>query len=113
MPTLAWAWEQLDVYNYDNHTRKMTIHRKMCKRYNSPGDAHFLTFSCYQRLPLLNRDRSRDWFIQVIRLVQEKAMFDLWAYVIMPEHVHLVLLPTENIGISEILSTLKQSTTKR
>ena len=27
-------------------------HRKTCKRYNTPGDAHALTFSCFRRQPL-------------------------------------------------------------
>ena len=39
--------------------------------------------------------------------------FDLWAFVIMPEHVHLVLLPHEGILIREILSPIKQRVTRR
>ncbi|QDU87369.1 Transposase IS200 like protein [Pirellulimonas nuda] len=91
----------------------MAPHRKTCKRYDTPGDAHFLTFSCFRRLPLLDRDRSRRWLLQALRLGQTKQMFDLWAYVIMPEHVHVILLPRSDARIAEILSTIKQSTSKR
>ncbi|QDU87371.1 hypothetical protein Pla175_07300 [Pirellulimonas nuda] len=45
----------------------MAAHRKTCKRYDTPGDAHFLTFSCFRRLPLLDRDRSRGWLLQALR----------------------------------------------
>jgi len=40
-------------------------------------------------------------------------MYDLWGYVIMPEHVHIVLLPKPEIKTSRILSTIKQSVSKR
>ncbi len=91
----------------------LTPHRKTCKRYDIPGEPHFLTFSCFKRLPLLNRDRSRDWMTQAIRLARSKAPFDLWAYVIMPEHVHLILVPREDARIASILTTIKQSVSKR
>ncbi|MGW8256440.1 MAG: hypothetical protein ACWGMZ_03040, partial [Thermoguttaceae bacterium] len=71
-------------------------HRKRCKRYDVPGDAHYLTFSCFRRLPLLNNDRLRKWMIEAIGLGRVKSPFDLWAYVIMPEHVHVILLPKGN-----------------
>jgi len=87
-------------------------HRKQCRRYDVPGDAHFLTFSCFRRQPLLSRDRSRQWMVNAIRLGQAKSMYDLWAYVIMPEHVHLLILPHKEVRISSILTTIKQSISK-
>jgi len=90
-----------------------TPHRKRCKRYDLSGDAHYLTFSCFHRIPLLNRDRSRNWVIEAIARSRTKSPFDLWAYVIMPEHVHLVLQPKDDTQISAILSTLKQSVSKQ
>ena len=91
----------------------MPPHRKTCRRFDHPGDAHFLTFSCFRRLPLLNRDRSRLWFLEALQLGREQSQFDLWAYVLMPEHVHLVLLPLKGTREADILSTLKQSTSTR
>lgn len=86
--------------------------RKTCKRYDFLGHAHFLTFSCFKRLPLLNRDRSRRWMINGIELSKRRNPFSLWAYVIMPEHVHLLLLPGNNIKISNVMRTMKQSVSK-
>ncbi|NIA21881.1 MAG: hypothetical protein GWP05_07965 [Anaerolineaceae bacterium] len=40
-------------------------------------------------------------------------MFDLWAWVIMPEHVHVLVLPRPGITVSRILSGIKQPVSKR
>ncbi len=87
-------------------------HRKTCRRYDIPGDAHFLTFSCYKRLPLLARDRSRQWLLEALTLGRTRGQFQLWAYVIMPEHVHLVIWP-QDAPISSILTTIKKSTSNK
>ncbi len=60
--------------------------RKRCRRYDEVGHAHELTFSCDRRLPLLSRDRTRHWLIEAIQAARGRTRFDLWAYVIMPEH---------------------------
>ena len=44
-------------------------HRKKLRRYDEPGHAHFLTFSCYHRLPLLSKERSRLWSMSRSRLI--------------------------------------------
>ena len=89
-------------------------HRKTCKRYNTPGDAHALTFSCFQRQPFLIKDRSRQWLIEAIDRARGKLHFHVWAYVIMPEHAHLLVCPTQPVyEISEVLNSVKQSVAKR
>ena len=50
---------------------------KTCKRWNEPGHAHELTFSCFHRLPLLSRDRSREWFVAAVNRARAKYRFDL------------------------------------
>ena len=87
--------------------------RKQRETFNEDHHAHELTFCCYHRLPLLSRDRSRLWFIDALDKARRRWSFELWAYVIMPEHVHLGLLPGENARISAILTTIKQSIAKR
>ncbi len=67
--------------------------RKTVTHYDTPGDAHFLTFSFYRRLPLLSKDRTRWWLVDEIARARQKLEFDLWAWVIMPEHVHLLVYP--------------------
>ncbi len=88
--------------------------RKTCRRYNDPGHAHALTFSCFRRQPFLARDRGRTWFVESLGAARTKHNFAIWAYVVMPEHVHLVIFPrNETYSISDILTDIKQPVTRR
>jgi putative transposase len=88
----------------------MVKNRKTCRRYNEPGHAHALTFTCFHGQAFLSKDRSRLWTIDAIDKAREKHRFHLWAYVIMPEHVHLLIWPTTpGYSISAILKSIKQS----
>ncbi len=84
-------------------------HRKKVKHYDVPGDAHFLTLSCYRRYRLLSKDRSRLWFIDALENARSKHGFHLWAWVIMPEHVHLLLwTPDADMKTDKILASIKK-----
>jgi len=87
--------------------------RKQCKRYDINGQAHCLTFSCFQRRPFLARDRCCQWLAGALQKGREEDLYDLWAYVFMPEHVHLVILPHPGVKISRILFTIKSSVSKK
>ncbi|MCA9073804.1 MAG: transposase [Planctomycetaceae bacterium] len=92
----------------------MQPHRKTCRRFNDAGHAHFLTFSCFRRQPFLSKERSCLWMLDAINRARDTHAFDLWAYVLMPEHVHLLIWPTqETYSISAILKSLKQSVARR
>ena len=84
-------------------------HRKTCKRWDVPWQAHCLTFSCFHRRPFFSKERCVQWFLRALDL--SRASFDLWAYVIMPEHVHMVILPRQGCTISRILYDLKKPVT--
>jgi putative transposase len=64
---------------------------------NNPGDAHGLTFSCYKRLPSLATDEAKLLFLDKLHRARKKHDVDVWAYVIMPEHVHLLVHPRRPI----------------
>ena len=67
--------------------------RKLRQLSDVPGEAHELTFSCYRRLRMLGRDRTRRWLIESLEAARRRHDFELWAYVIMPEHAHVLLCP--------------------
>ncbi len=88
--------------------------RKTCRRFNVAGHAHSLTFSCFDRRKFLERRRPCEWLTTAIDRARDKHHFDLWAYVFMPEHVHLLIWPTKrNYNISRILSSMKLPVTRR
>ena len=64
------------------------------KRYYGRGDLHFLTFSCYRGLPLLKTMRARNLFVQALGKIRERYKFLLVGYVVMPNHVHLLVSET-------------------
>jgi REP-associated tyrosine transposase len=59
------------------------------RRYYGKGELHFITFSCYRRLPLLKSARARDVFVRELAKLRGELEFRLVGYVVMPEHVHL------------------------
>jgi putative transposase len=82
-------------------------------RYYGHGDLHFVTFSCYRRLPLLGTPRARNLFVRVLGEIRERHGFLLFGYVVMPEHVHL-LISEPKIGTpSTVLQMLKQTVSRR
>ncbi|MAG92817.1 MAG: hypothetical protein CMJ48_03610 [Planctomycetaceae bacterium] len=92
----------------------MPPHRKTCTRFNDAGHAHSLTFSCFKCQVFLSRDRSRQWFVESIERALCKHRYHLWAYVVMPEHVHLLVRPTEDrYDISLFLQSMKTSVTRK
>ena len=87
---------------------------KRCRRWNVPGQAHALTFSCYHNRPFLANEQTCNWLAEAIDLARQRLAFELWAYVFMPDHVHLVLYPKrEDHSISRILLAIKQPVSRR
>ena len=78
-------------------------------RYYGAGYLHFITTSCYQRRPLLGTPRSRDLFLEVLEQVRQRHRFIVVGYVVMPEHVHLLLSEPERGNPSLVLAALKQT----
>src|SRR5712692_8181918 len=81
---------------------------KNLKRYYGRGDLHFLTFSCYRRLPLLRTVRARNLFVHALGKIRERHKFKLVGYVVMPEHVHLLISEPPKVTPSVVLKALKQ-----
>jgi putative transposase len=78
------------------------------KRYTGRGDLHFITFSCYQRRQLLATAAERDLFVKILGEVRERYEFQVFGYVVMPEHVHLLISEPECSTPSRVLQVLKQ-----
>ena len=86
---------------------------KNLKRYYDTGDLHFITFSCYRRLPLLGTVRSRNKFVKVLDEVRKELGFQLVGYVVMPEHVHLLVGEPNTGNPSTVVQSLKLRVSKR
>jgi putative transposase len=84
-------------------------HRKRIKHFHKPGDLHAFTFSCFEQRPLLTND---DWRKRLSRSIDEACIeyhWELAAFVYMPEHVHLLVVPKERKpAIDDFLLRIKQ-----
>ena len=83
------------------------------REFNITGHAHELTFSCFRSRPLLKSDFACKKLAQSMVQAREKHSFGLWAYVFMPNHVHLLIYPPKDkYYIGKILTSIKQSTAR-
>jgi len=86
--------------------------RNRLQRLYGRGDLHFITFSCYRRRPLLGTPRARHQFVKILDQVRARHHFQLIGYVVMPEHVHLLLSEPERGSPSKVLQVLKQGVSR-
>jgi putative transposase len=77
------------------------------------GHLHFITFSCYRRLPFLRSPRARNLFVQILGEVREDLQFSLVGYVVMPEHIHLLIGEPASGTPSTVIQVLKQRVSRR
>ena len=83
------------------------------KRYQQSRQLHFVTFSCYRREPLLGTPRSRDLFERALERTRRGYGFYVSGYVVMPEHVHLLVSEPERGTLARALQAIKQSVARR
>ncbi len=72
--------------------------RKKLKRVEEHLGWRFLTCSCYRRLQLFADEWVKDLFVEILAAARERHGFRLIAWVVMPEHVHLIIIPTAGLG---------------
>jgi putative transposase len=82
-------------------------------RHYGRGHPHFITFSCYRRLPLLGSPRARNLFVEVLGRVRERYGFALVGFVVMPGHVHLLIGEPVKGTPSTVVQAVKQSVSRR
>jgi putative transposase len=61
------------------------------KRFHHSGQSHFVTFCCYHRQRRFATDASRRVFESALERVRRSYRLYIYGYVVMPEHVHLLL----------------------
>ena len=83
------------------------------KRYYGTGSLHFITWSCYRRKPLLGNPARRDLVLTVLELMRGRYRFAVIGYVVMPEHVHLLISEPLIGNPSKIVQAAKLSVSRR
>jgi putative transposase len=90
-----------------------SVMRQNLKRYYGAGHLHFITCSCYRRHPFLGTALRRDLFLTVLEQVRRKYRFVVAGYVVMPEHIHLLISERQNKNPSTVMQALKLGFSRR
>lgn len=93
---------------------RLQNHQPLSSKYkiSDHQDAHFISFAVVQWVDALSRPIYKDIIIEALRFCQEKKGLNLYAYVIMSNHVHLIASAKEGLKLSDILRDLKRHTSK-
>jgi putative transposase len=83
------------------------------KRFQKAEALHFITFSCFHRLPFLEASDPKDTVEAVLERIRVRHQARVYAYVLMPEHVHLLINEPPSILVAQFLKVLKQITSRR
>jgi|SRR5579859_5713421 len=83
------------------------------KRFQQTGALHFITWSCCDRQPLLCRTERRDLLLKVLEQMRNRYRFAVVGFVIMPEHVHLLLSEPLMGDVARAISAIKLGFTRR
>jgi len=86
---------------------------KNLRRVTGRGDLHFITFCCYQRRALLGTVQARNLAVQILDEVRARYGFALVGYVIMPEHVHLLIGESRAVSPAKVVQVFKQRLSRR
>jgi REP-associated tyrosine transposase len=83
------------------------------KRFQKAEALHFITFSCFHRLPFLATPEPKETFEAVLEQTRARHQARVYAYVLMPEHIHLLINEPPLILLAQFLKALKQMTSRK
>ena len=83
------------------------------RRFHQSGQSHFVTFSCYHRLPKLTNPAACQLFLEALEAARKRFEARIYGYVLMPEHVHLLLSEPKTETLAAFLRFVKISSAKR
>jgi len=81
---------------------------KGLRRYYGHDHLHFLTCSCYHRQPWLGEAAGRDLFLRIVEQARRHYRFVVVGYVVMPDHIHLLISEPERGTPSTVMQVVKQ-----
>jgi len=83
------------------------------RRFQQSRQLHFLTFSCFHRRPNFASPPSRATFESSLEWVRQQYGLLVYGYVVMLEHVHLLVSEPERDTLARAMQSLKQSVARR
>jgi len=78
------------------------------RHWDNDGRARFVTFSTHRRVALLTDRLACQILLDQIAISRQGHGFRLLAFVIMPDHVHLVLVPSDACLVGPMIGDIKR-----
>jgi putative transposase len=92
---------------------KLLIMPDGLKRFHHSGQSHFITFTCYHRLPYLAGEKACKTFVAALERARLRYTFRVYGFVVMPEHIHLLISEPERGAVANAIQSLKLSSSMR
>jgi REP-associated tyrosine transposase len=83
------------------------------KLYHDSGQSHFITFCCWHRRRLLDDSIAKSTFEAALERIRRGFKLHVYGYVVMPEHVHLLLGEPRRATLADAIKSLKQGVSRR
>ena len=83
-------------------------HRNSQKRFYGKDKIYFITTVTHQRFPFFKENLFCKLFVENLRICKELKEFKLYAFIIIPDHVHLLLKSNGKFNISQIMFSIKK-----
>lgn len=83
------------------------------RRFHHSKQAHFITFSCYRRQARLRDPARCHLFLEKLEQTRLRFALRVYGYVVMPEHIHLLVSEPERGLLSTAIQSLKLAVAKR
>jgi len=71
------------------------------------GYPYFVTAATKGRRPILGDPRAADLLVQELVRLRDELGFALLAYAVMPDHLHLLVVPSAAVDLSRIMQSIK------
>jgi putative transposase len=83
------------------------------KRFQRAEALHFITFSCFHRRPFLEEPGPKEMVEAILEQTRARHQARVYAYVLMPEHIHLLINEPPSILVAQFLKAFKQVTSRK
>lgn len=83
------------------------------KRFIEPHGLYFITTTTHRRRPFFAKDKPKETALNYLSAIRVKLGFKLYGYVLLPDHLHLLLSPTDKNDVSYIMRQFKLGVSKK
>ena len=88
--------------------QQINLHRNSQKRFVDKDFVYFITTVTQGRFPFFQEDLFCDLFIENLKLCKKLKKFKLFGFVVLPDHVHLLIQPGDESNISKVMQSIKR-----